>query len=238
MFGNVAFPWFIPAILGLYFVYPLLYKLFFEEGENKPVKIAAVLVLVFFFYSVMKGVGIEGGLFYDRLAVILCGVVLGKSVYEKHTVKLWQGILILALFGVTLTLHCFFPAYSIRCAFYFFCTLVLLFLLSHLYRFNQRFLKFLNVVFCFIGGFTLEIYLTHENVILWAFRFCSATGMNVAIDNVYFQLFCYFFSIAVGLSLGALVRFVAKKIRGRKRKRPPSAPPEQTESGGKTAESS
>ena len=219
--GLGPVPWFVPAIIVFYLVYPLLYKIFFDEYKNKEFGVGATVIAVFVIYCVLRATRPYLEIMYERFAVMLLGVLLGRMVFNKQEIKLWQVLVCVLLFVSTLMLHTFYKSYNIRCVFYVFMSLMFVYLFSLVYNFNKKFLKWMNVIIGFIGGFTLEIYLIHERFQEYFIKILRGGGITISYSGPLYQFSCIILSIALAVALGSLFNFVIKKIKTRKSKKEP-----------------
>lgn len=166
--------WYIPAILVLYLLYPLIYKVIFcrERGAlARCLVLAAVSIAITFTLFIIYG-SAKGGLykrwdtFLPRVATFIVGCWFGKPVKEKKSYSPW------VLFGAIAVVIMAYPLYAqsiLKGPFnrYYGCLtgIALVFILS------QFFELFKNInlgnIFAFFGTFSLEIYLLHIEARNW-----------------------------------------------------------------------
>lgn len=161
--GVPYIDWYVPAIVGLYVAYPLLY---FYVVKPQKYKLALFASLAFFILSVIlcfvPVVGWKHFALLYRLPDFIMGSMMGiaiKSGYRPEYVKrlvvssaIIGGIMIVALNGTEhrfwLVNLCFTPTY--------------LYLLCHIFNWlaenKTKVLRYIPVVFAFFGVFTLEMY--------------------------------------------------------------------------------
>ncbi len=215
--GNV--PWFLCGILVLYLAYPLLYGLFFKEYKNKKYYITvAVVAILFFSYFLMK-LFPHLVIFFSRVPAILVGVAFGKAVSEKRVVK-WRSIVLLFIaFLFSVYLRKIGQRLLFDIIYQNLLALTLIVLLTLLYKFNEKFLPFVNKL-GFLGSFTFEIYMTHEKTQEMLYELLKFLKIGTfEYSNVWYQLIAILLAIAVSVSLGALVKWVYERIERLFRKR-------------------
>lgn len=218
-------PWFLVAIIIVYLLYPLLYKIFFDEYEHKGVKLAFVFIICHILYVV--AISTYYGVlrtFSERYFIILLGIAMGKLVYDKKEVKLWQGLVVLFTFVMLLLLYLKFPTNRMKYLMYIPLTLIYIFILSWIYKINKKIhLNFVNKTFDFIGRYTFEIYIVHILLAKRLFNILTKNGWNFAYSNFWYQLICFFgsivLSILIGMAVNAIVKLIRRKLRENKEKK-------------------
>ena len=161
--GNV--PWFLASILVFYWMYPLIYRVFFSKYQYKTYGLLAALIgigmICYMGYVYFPHLHI----FIFRIPIFLIGCFFGKKVYENQSLRLMHMLILIAISIVTYVLFKQFSSLAfLRNLFYIPLSIMIVLALSFIYRLNQRYLKLLNIPIVFLGGYTLEIYLTHEKV--------------------------------------------------------------------------
>ncbi len=215
--GNA--PWFLCGIFVVYLSYPLLYHLFFKEYENKKycvtVAIVAILFCVYLFMKLFPHLGI----FFSRVPAVLIGVSLGKVVAEKRVIKWRTIVLLLVTFLLSVYLRKVGQRLFFDIIYQNLLALTLIVLLTLLYKFNQKFLPFLNKL-GFLGCYTFEIYMTHEKTQEMLYEFLKFLGIGTfEYSAVWYQLIAIVTALIVSISLGTLVKFLYEKMDSRFRKR-------------------
>ena len=208
--GNA--PWFLCAILVVYLAYPLLYNLFFKEYKHKKYYLTVAIVAILFSVYLLIKTFPHLGIFFSRVPAVLVGVALGKVVAEKRTIK-WSSILCLfAAFLLSVYLRKIGQRLFFDIIYQNLLALTLIILLTLLYKFNQKFLPFINK-FGFLGGFTFEIYMTHEKTQEMLYEFLSKTGIaSFEYSAVWYQLTAIAIALIISVLLGTLIKWLYKKI--------------------------
>ena len=163
--------WYVPAILVLYLVYPLIHKILFFSNKGAFARClllagASIAVTYAAWHYARGGFYKDFDKFLPRVTVFIIGCYAGKPVKEKKEFSAW-------LIPVALVILFFaFPLYTravLKGANYrYFGSLTgiaLVFLLSQLFEVLKSIR--LGNFFAFFGGFSLEIYLLHIEARNW-----------------------------------------------------------------------
>ena len=156
--------WYVPAVLALYLIYPLIYKVLFYKERNALLRclilMAASIAITFCAALFFKDFYALYDKFLPRVTVFILGCYCGKPVKEKKSFSAW-----LIVAGLVILLFAY-PLYAkgiLRSVFsrYYGCLtgVMLAFLLSQLFELLKSIL--LGRIFAFFGAFSLEIYLAH-----------------------------------------------------------------------------
>jgi len=165
--------WYVSLILVLYFLYPFIHHFLFDEGHRPVLRCAILMGSVYVLLILLANVNPE---LFDmteiattRFPVFILGSLIGKYTYEKRQISKWWIIPIFAValgFLVALHFDIFgeYPKYYER-FFY------LLGGVSFSYGFALICCAFdrvadkakrpLHRFLSFVGGFSLELYLSH-----------------------------------------------------------------------------
>lgn len=164
--------WFINFIMVCYLLYPLVYKLI---ENNKSWIILSFIVLYFIFLCFLNSNYYDFFSSYQRVLVrlipFLIGCLLGKSVYEKRTIKqrtIVISLILLCLREAILTLikkgGTFMPFYITINYTYFtilaFATIFLIIILFTVFKLPK-----IEKIFANLGLFSLEMYVVHYALI-------------------------------------------------------------------------
>lgn len=204
--GN-ADVWFIPFIMIMYLIFPLIYKIIKEKDWHGLVILLFVTMLFNFLYSVCLPVNylyIELAL--TRIPVFLCGVYLGKLIFLKKKIGLniffisfLSQILIIFILYVNLNIERF----SIF-ARYFYCLLSISSVINISFLFSMlknREILFVKIIE-FFGLFSLEIYLIYEKVeyiLMKCYKYDSI---------VVFYIFCFLITILLSIVVKKIVNML------------------------------
>ena len=215
--GNA--PWFLCGILVVYLSYPLLYHLFFKEYRNKKYYVTVVIVAILFCVYLFMKLFPHLGIFFSRVPAVLIGIALGKVVAEKRVVKWRTIVLLFVAFLLSVYLRKVGQRLLFDIIYQNLLALTLIVLLTLLHKFNQKFLPFLNKL-GFLGGFTFEIYMTHEKTQEMLYEFLKLLGVGAfEYSAVWYQLIAIAIALIVSISLGTLVKILYDKMDCRFRKR-------------------
>lgn len=215
--GNA--PWFLCGILVVYLSYPLLYNLFFKEYKHKKYYLTAAIVAILFLTYFLIKVFPHLGIFFSRIPAVLIGVALGKVVFEKRVIKWHTIVCLFVAFLLSVYLRKIGQRLFFDIIYQNLLALTLIVLLTLLYNFNRRFLPFINK-FGFLGGFTFEIYMTHEKTQEMLYGFL--TGTEIALfeySAVWYQLSAIVIALGISILLGTLVKRLYEKMELRFRKK-------------------
>lgn len=182
--GMLSLGWFIPAIINLYLIFPLLFKLV-RVINNYPVRYTVSFLLTIFWLShLLWGIPIHA-LYISRLPIIFTGIITYFYVKDKKYTELF---LIYALFA---SMTFFMERNNLRLT----CVVPLILYAISMYNF-----KFNPLVFKYISGIgklSLEFYLAH----------CSS--FIIHFDNILYK----WISIIVStICIAFILHYINKKI--------------------------
>lgn len=208
--GNV--PWFLCGILVIYLAYPLLYNLFFKEYKNKKYYLLVAIVSICFCSYFLIKLLPHLTIFFCRIPSVLIGVSLGKSVAERKTVK-WSTIACLFVaFLLSIYLREIGQRLLFNVIYQNLLALILILLFTWIYNFNKRFIPFVNKIE-FIGGFTFEIYMTHEKTQELLYEFLMSTNLlSFEYSSPLYQISAIILALIISVGLGKLINFAYKKL--------------------------
>ena len=200
--------------LGVYWMYPLIYRVFFSKYQYKTYWLLAALMgigmICYMGYAYLPHLHI----FIFRIPIFLIGCFFGKKVYENQSLRLMHILILIAISIVTYVLFKQFSSLAfLRNLFYIPLSIMIVLALSFIYRLNQRYLKLLNIPIVFLGGYTLEIYLTHEKVQENLWRILSRLGFEVTFNHTIYQLSCIGISIALSIIISRLLKRVQNRFQ-------------------------
>ena len=172
--------WFIAGILVFYAFFPILYKILYSErGEYKLLLfvilyLVATVVLDFCFPSIYKNIRIA----IERFPIFCFGVLCGKKSKENRYTSNSYAIIFASIgFAVTIFQYIIkpygsfvsnthFAYYLCRGLFAIAIMITICLFLEALHLWSDKLYGFIIVVFSYIGGITLEIYLLHQSFLI------------------------------------------------------------------------
>ncbi len=213
-------PWFLAAIIIFYLAYPLIFNLFFKDYRLK--KLCIILFLL-----ILSAACVALGILYPHLRIVvyripifLIGCLSGKFIYEDRELKFYQFLVLICALIVDKILFTTFSEISVfRNIYYAPLSLMIVFLLSQLHKFNNSYVKLFNKPLEFLGMFTLEIYLTHEKVQENLMRILNLVNINIPFNNLIYQLACIVLAIMISIGLASLIKFIFKLFSRKQRER-------------------
>ena len=208
--------WYVPAVLALYLIYPLIFKFIFykEKGAFARCLILAVISLAItfgawiffkndFYYQYDK--------FLPRVTVFILGCYFGRPVKEKKSFSAW-----ILLAGLAILFFAY-PLYSRGMLSgaprrYYGCLtgVMLVFLLSQVFELlsSIRFDRFC----AFFGAFSLEIYVVHIEVRNW-YMHSPYYGNHLHIDYALLMLGALLIAYLASLIEKPIVRQLLKPVK-------------------------
>lgn len=176
--------WYVPAVLALYLIYPLIFKFLFYKEKSA---LARCLILAAFSVAVTFGAYYFFRDFYHlydkllpRITVFILGSYCGRPVKEKKSFSPWLllAAIIVVLFSYPLYSKHIFSGVYYR---YYGCLtgIMLVFLLAQFFEIFSS-IK-VDRFFAFFGAFSLEIYLVHIEMRNW-YMHSSYYGNHLHID--------------------------------------------------------
>jgi len=213
--GLGRVPWFMNAIIVFYLLYPLIYKVIFNEKKTK--KILGIITLILISITVIILIvkfAPHIRIFAARIPIFIIGCFAGKYVYENRSVKLWHILLlILLLIGTGVLFHFTPKIWWTRNLYYIFLSSSLVLLLSQIFKLFDRFAPFMNKPLMFLGTITLEIYLCHEKIQENLFKFLRWCGISVEFSTVWYQFLCIGLAIFVAFAVNRIVSLLVRVSR-------------------------
>ncbi|WP_018277102.1 acyltransferase [Teredinibacter turnerae] len=166
--GSGSFFWFIPALLMFYAVSPLAYRAVKSCTTHAWVSFAAL-------YMLLLGVVIaffpQNLVWYVRLPVFIGGLFIGHQIYRGDLSKTLENPvlnlvwLLISMVFLVLIFQYTTENFRSRTGFWWYPTVVMAypvtFCLAHLIDRLKNHVSVLAGALAFIGGYTLELYLTH-----------------------------------------------------------------------------
>ncbi len=215
--GNV--PWFLPVLLLFYALYPLIFLVFFGEHKYKWLYRAIFITVITTACVLLSIYCPHLRLFTYRVPVFLLGCVVGKLVYEGRDLKFYQALIILFC---TVICKVLFGSFGLevlmRYVYHLPLSLMLILILSQVYKFFKIYCNFVNKVFEYIGTITLEIYLTHEKLQENLFVILNNIGLQVQFNNTIYQIVCIVLTIGISIGLSMLIKLIIKLCSKKKNK--------------------
>lgn len=205
--------WFIAAILLLYLLFPMIYKLL-DKSEYLIYAACILIYCVSLFISISAPVGTTARMvneaFFVRIPTFLVGMVIAKKLQKGQTSNYtWKQYVWVFLTGtlcvVFLIVNAMFDTPYSRWIerFAFMPTAICLALIfgSCMEKCNE----YICGVFCFLGDITLELYLIHERVLRIYDSYMPRSTMCSFLSNAA--------AVAVGVFLSKLLADVVKSLR-------------------------
>lgn len=209
-------PWFLAAILVFYLIYPLFYKIYFGEKNKISFKIVFLSAILLFMLALIIFCP-HLRIFALRIPIFFIGCFMGKIVYDNKEIKTKHLISIVVANIITLVIYIIFKnTLGVKNLFYIPLTFTIIFVLTFLYKFNSCYLAFLNKIISYLGGYTLEIYLTHEKVKENLFKILKL--INIELNNTLYQLVSIIVALMISVLLSSLIKLILKPIYNKKEK--------------------
>lgn len=179
--------WFFALLLVLYMLYPLIYHAIKKWDWIAAVLMLAAVVIANIFFARYCPTGYDHiEIATTRIPVFLCGAFLADKIKNHKKIScIW--LLISAAAALFLLVMIYrhpnpFGCYTTICYAYCPLTIALVFLLS---AFFSRFrIPFLSAFFIWIGGYSLEVYLLHEKLLIKFGHCISSTDQYQLIMNL------------------------------------------------------
>ena len=201
-------PWFIAALIPLYFFSPLFYRLIMKYQWKAVVILVLVLYLGLFvptsFRSGLLNDVIENIQFVAvRAPAFVLGIALGQSINENKQLPLW-GLIILSILGILIIIITHHLVYG-----YFFIILPLLFVLCKLIKSCG---KWGRVFFQIMGKISLESYIL--NGVLPKLVVAVFVVLNLpSIGNIIPYIIACLVSIPIGYGFHKISMIILDNIR-------------------------
>lgn len=207
--------WFVPAILTIYLVFPLYYKLL-SKAKSKPSFILMTIALWYLLEMFFRGAETDLFGFFNRIPIFLMGCMYAVVKEEQLTLDRWIASLLVSLAGfyslylaeykaVTFVLpvsDCGIPTFLVAVS--------LPYVLSGImYTFEKYgFMKVIRKVLVFFGTMSLEFYCVQENmVVLYLVKLTPAVSPAVML------LLIFVSCVVAGLALYFVNKAVMKLVR-------------------------
>lgn len=201
-------PWFIAALIPLYLLSPLFYRLIMKYQWKAVVILVLVLYLGLFvptsFRSGLLNDVIENIQFVAvRAPAFVLGIALGQSINENKQLPLW-GLIILSILGILIIIITHHLVYG-----YFFIILPLLFVLCKLIKSCG---KWGRVFFQIMGKISLESYIL--NGVLPKLVVAVFVVLNLpSIGNIIPYIIACLVSIPIGYGFHKISMIILDNIR-------------------------
>lgn len=210
--------WYVAAILALYLIFPLVYKLINKNAGyiviiSIVLYLAGLIVMCMPFRSMFFSVC---DMFISRIPVFFLGVIIGKCIYEKRTILfdfricLTVFIILTLLFLVICYLnyncinsslfHATFLIKSVSLGLVPFMCINLSYFLNKIEGKN-KIIKFIN----FLGTITLEFYLIHNKVLNYSDIILSRIFDNEILKSVLVYVLTFVISILLSYLVHRIV---------------------------------
>lgn len=164
--------WFIAAILVLYLVFPIIYRMI--NWKTTSVLIVAgvitAIVLLPFWKSFPSPLPVIREIFFTRIPVFLVGVWVGKKLFKRIPLRINGAVAgaILIVSIILLSVNAFFNSFDTwtysRILFLPLSCMFCLVISNFFKRINLE-KKPINKIMCFFGMLSLELYLVFEQVL-------------------------------------------------------------------------
>lgn len=211
-----TFLWFVHAIIILYILFPLYYKLF-SKAENKIVFTGAVILIWLVIAIAVRGVMREDIFgFFNRIPVFLIGILFGHLT-QKHkdavfTLQTYIMLVIMFLTGLYLVYltnfedfplivtsgNCFLPTLLVAVS----STFLIAKIMDILERRVSVLGKGLNKVLGFFGMISLELY-----CVQWWFADMASLFVEAGWNKMLVNLFIFFITVASSWVLSVLFKY-------------------------------
>lgn len=202
--GELRF-WFIAAILALYAVFPMLYKVM---QKNPKVLMAATFGVVLIslgipFLRCSPTIQILNEIFFSRIPAFFAGMIIAKGLLDQKTPKI-SSVPVWLVWTVTFLLILWHLAFGTRNVWVRVRLQFLPFTLSGMLLLGESMKNcgknnFFYSIFSFLGGITLELYLLHERVLtilsfLWK-RFLPALNFPASVSSLIVNILAILLSV-------------------------------------------
>ncbi|MBQ0098562.1 MAG: acyltransferase [Oscillospiraceae bacterium] len=164
---DAATPWYVPAILILYAVYPLLYK---ADKSTKHI-FTSVLIVLLIAVNILCTIYINDfyeqfSLLIPRLPVFFVGILVAQYMLDDHRIK-WPFLLIVFIVTVLILALRFKVALYTRAGRLTGSILAIGIIFLYAFIRHYNILRYLGKLFGFIGKISLEVYLIQEFIFLY-----------------------------------------------------------------------
>ena len=201
-YDNSNTPWFVPFIIVLYILFPLLYRL--DNCTKHIVTITLIIIsIIICFAGYSNEIIIKYGNCFSRLPIFFIGILMANGVKTKKAIEKIYPIIILCVFVILYILWFFLKLpFVIDMLF----GSIVAFLLIMVYSFLREMvnIKHLSKMFISFGSVSLEVFLIHRAILGMFDRY-----------NVPHLLFASFYIILpiLSLFLAKLYSSVLEKIK-------------------------
>lgn len=219
--GSRYSPWYISCILPFYFLYPYIYTLFFPKDtpiseRQRLLRLIVLLAFVYYGcfllymynYEYFKMVEI----IIFRFPIFILGSYFGKYVYEKKEVS--KSFLLVLL--ISYLLYFYIRNYRVVDGTYYASyilggisiTYIAAIFFKWLNSSKNIVLKHVNIFFSFIGGISLEVYLTHSMY----FHFIEWSGGRYSMPNHWQWLLAMVASFILSIYISRLTNAIYNRM--------------------------
>ena len=180
--GHLLF-WFITYILLCYVITPYLFRfinLLRRQSHSTLCLLLSVVLIYVLSYLVLPMVNPLGSMIYHRIPSFYVGLCIGLAI-EKNCKCHTLIIHVLSIIGIFITIICrnFHQPEAIMRTCYFIFSLPILLSISHMFSCISW--RHLHIMFSFLGGLTLELYLLHERFALYYCNTYISNGMFAVV---------------------------------------------------------
>ncbi len=208
--GDISI-WFIPFIMFLYFIFPLIYKII-KKYDIYGLAVSLFLTVIFnllylFIFPINYG-NIEIAL--TRIPIFLIGTYFGKLIYEKKEISK-KGIVLSFILEILLftVLYTILDANKFNIiSRYIYCPLAITTVIniSIIYSLIKNKNNLIIKPLKFLGIHSLEIYLIYEKT-------CQILGSLLSINSYStFYLICFSITLVISYILKLIVNIAIKQI--------------------------
>lgn len=202
---GIRYFWYFSLIIILYLLFPLLYKIINKKGLFGLIGLLLVVVgstILFYIYFPNAYKNVE--ILITRIPVFLCGIYLGKNIFEKKEIPSWVLIPIIAIFIFVLYIlnNYKFEHYMIVRYLNMFVGFGIVFITSFIYSLFK--VDFINKFLTYIGTYSMELYLIFEKL--------SVEVIKARIINIKNYTLYYLIMFIISLLLSILLKKICEVI--------------------------
>lgn len=209
-------PWFLAAIIIFYFIYPLFFKIFFKDNKRVykiifMASIVSIMVLLIWLCPHLR-------IFAFRIPIFFIGCFMGKLVYENKLFTVKHLLMLITSIVVTLIIYIKFKnIIGLNNLLYIPLSFIIVLFMTLLHKLNNICLKLINIIIGFFGGYTLEIYLTHEKVQENLYKILNL--FKIELNNAIYNLLSILVALVISISLSFLIKTLINTIYNKKEKK-------------------
>lgn len=173
--------WYITALLICYIISPLLYK-FFRESNRKEIIIVILSFIICYMLSFLLGVEI----LFRRLPVFVLGMYIGKLCLNRNLINIIVVFIISILLFICTQYYRTNLSYELSVYRLLSNVLTLPLMMSIAYLISFPLMKFVRLLFDFMGKISLELYLIHIFILRYISHFYVSAEYYVVYSLVFF----------------------------------------------------